>query len=78
VGTIGDWALNPFSFMKLVNVDAGALTSDTTNVAMYGVQTINDTSFRIGDYETLKNASLDPYEAFRNAYIQNRSSKIAK
>ena len=78
VGAVGDWALNPFAFMKLVNVDAGALTSDTTNVAMYGVRTVNDVSFRIGDYEALKKAALDPYEAFRNAYIQNRNSKIAR
>lgn len=78
VGTIGDWAMNPVSFMQLVNLDAGALTSGTTNVAVYGVRTINDTTFRIGDYETLKNAALDPYEAMRNAYIQNRISKIAE
>lgn len=78
VGSVGDWALNPFSFMKLVNVDAGALTSDKTNVAMYGVRTVNDISFRIGDYESLKNAALDPYEAFRNAYIQKRNSKIGQ
>ncbi|WP_419659702.1 VacJ: surface lipoprotein [Desulfosarcina variabilis str. Montpellier] len=78
VGTIGDWAMNPVSFMQLVNVDAGALTSGTTNVAVYGVRTVNDTTFRIGDYETLKNAALDPYEMMRNAYIQNRISKIAE
>lgn len=78
VGSIGDWALNPVSFMQLVNVDAGELTSGTTNVVSYGVRVVNDTSFRIGDYETLKNAAMDPYEAFRNAYIQNRLSKIAQ
>jgi phospholipid-binding lipoprotein MlaA len=77
-GSVGDWALNPFAFMKLVNVDAGALTSGTTNVAMYGVRSINTLSFHIGDYEALKNAALDPYEAFRNAYIQHRNSKIAQ
>jgi phospholipid-binding lipoprotein MlaA len=78
VGAVGDWALNPFTFMQLVNLDGGALTSDTTNVAMFGVRIVNDTSFRIGDYESLKNAALDPYEAFRDAYIQNRRSKIAE
>ena len=78
VGGIGDWAMNPFTFMQLINVDAGALTSGTTNVAVYGVRTVNQTSFRIGDYEALKNAALDPYEAFRDAYIQNRLSKIAQ
>ena len=55
-----------------------SLTSSTTNVIAYGVRTVNDTSFRIGDYETLKNAALDPYQALRNAYIQNRNSKIAE
>jgi phospholipid-binding lipoprotein MlaA len=78
VGSIGDWALNPVSFMQLVNVDAGELTSGTTNVIAYSVRIVNETSFRIGDYESLKNAALDPYEAFRNAYIQNRNSKIAE
>ena len=78
VGLVGDWVLNPFSFMQLINVEAGALTSGTTNVVAYGVRTVNDSSFRLGDYEALKNAALDPYEAFRNAYIQNRNSKIAQ
>lgn len=78
VGSVGDWAINPVSFMQLVHVDAGALTSSTTDIAVYGVRTVNDTTFRIGDYETIKNAALDPYEAIRNAYIQNRISKIAQ
>lgn len=78
VGSIGDWALNPFSFTQLIIADAGSLTSSTINVAAYGIRTVNDTSFRIGDYEDLKNAAMDPYEAFRNAYIQNRNSKIAR
>jgi phospholipid-binding lipoprotein MlaA len=78
VGAVGDWALNPFTFMQLINVDGGALTSDTTNVAVFAVRVVNETSFRIGDYESLKNAALDPYEAFRDAYIQNRRSKIAE
>lgn len=78
VGGIGDWALNPFSFMKLIKVDAGVLTSDSTNVIAFGTRTVNDASFYIGDYEALKNAAMDPYEAFRDAYIQNRLSKIAQ
>jgi len=78
IGFIGDWAMNPVAFMKIVNFDAGHLTSSTTNVVAYSVRVVNDTTFRIGDYELLKNAALDPYEAFRNAYIQNRRSKIAQ
>ena len=78
LGGLGDWALNPFSFMQLVNLDAGALISSETNAIVYGVRTVNDVSFQIGQYEMLKNASLDPYEAFRDAYIQNRNSKISQ
>ncbi|PIE67181.1 MAG: VacJ family lipoprotein [Deltaproteobacteria bacterium] len=78
VGAVGDWALNPLNFMTLINVDAGALTTTTTGAAVFSVRTVNDASFRLGDYETLKDAALDPYEAFRDAYIQNRTSKIAR
>ncbi len=76
VGYVGDWAMNPISFMQLINFDAGELTSDTTNVVASGVRFLNASSFRIGDYETLKKAALDPYEMMRDAYIQNRISKI--
>jgi phospholipid-binding lipoprotein MlaA len=78
LGGVGDWALNPFSFMQLINLEAGVLTSSETNVITYGLRTVNDTSFVIGQYEMLKNAALDPYEAFRDAYVQNRNSKIAQ
>jgi phospholipid-binding lipoprotein MlaA len=37
---------------------------------------VNETSLRIGDYESLKKAALDPYVALRDAYYQNRLSKI--
>ena len=41
-----------------------------------GYQEINDTSLRIGDYESLKEAAIDPYVAFRDAYIQYRLKKV--
>ncbi len=37
---------------------------------------VNRTSFRIGDYERLKKAALDPYVAIRDAYIQNRRMQV--
>jgi phospholipid-binding lipoprotein MlaA len=37
---------------------------------------INDASLRIGDYEALKNAAIDPYVAFRDAYAQYRFQGI--
>lgn len=49
--------------------------------ASSGVRTyeiINDTSLRIGDYEALKGAAIDPYIAIRDAYVQYRYKKIEK
>jgi phospholipid-binding lipoprotein MlaA len=37
---------------------------------------VNDASLRIGDYESLKEAAIDPYVALRNAYIQYRQKKV--
>jgi len=39
---------------------------------------VNYTSFRIGDYETIKQASIDPYLAMRDAYLQYRAEKAKK
>lgn len=40
----------------------------------YGV--VNDTSLRIGDYEALTEAAIDPYIAMRDAYAQYRHNKV--
>lgn len=39
---------------------------------------VNRTSLHIGEYEDLKKASLDPYIAMRDAYIQYRQHFVAK
>jgi len=47
--------------------------------ASLGVSTydlVNSTSLRIGDYEALKDAAIDPYVAFRDAYIQYRMKQV--
>ena len=41
-------------------------------------ETVNDVSLRIGEYEALKEAALDPYVMIRNAYVQNRNKVIAE
>lgn len=68
-GTVGDWFLDPVFYY----IDP---LSASLSISAYRI--LNDVSFRIGDYEALKKAALDPYEAFRNAYIQLRQSKIKK
>lgn len=37
---------------------------------------VNDTSLRIGEYEDLKEAAIDPYNALKDAYHQYRQNKI--
>jgi len=67
VGSVGDAFLDPVNYI---------FPHTKYNVAARGFGTVNDTSLRIGDYESLIKASLDPYIALRNAYIQNRRAKI--
>ena len=46
------------------------------SIGVTGEKSVNEASFRLGDYETLKEASIDPYEAVKNAYIQHRRAKV--
>ena len=75
VGIAGDMAggmfLNPLPYC--IGSDNWKITAGITLLDI-----INDTSFRLGDYETLKKASIDPYKALRDGYIQRRKSKISK
>lgn len=68
VGRVGDYFITPVNYVEPWELDLGLGIVDT----------INQTSFRLGDYEDLKKASLDPYTAIRNAYIQNRKKKITQ
>ncbi len=47
-------------------------------IAVRAYEVVNETSVTIGDYEALKDASLDPYTAIRNAWVQNRNKLIAE
>lgn len=67
VGSVGDAFLNPISIF----VDPTEYAISLNAFAL-----VNNTSLRLGDYEDLKRAALDPYVAVRDAYYQNRKSKI--
>ena len=66
VGLVGDLFLNPTSYVEPTEAAIG----------IYSYKIVNDTSFKIGDYESLKKAAINPYEALRDAYIQHRTSKV--
>ena len=68
VGMVGDRFLNPITYVKPVEA----------SVAIWSYDKINETSMHIGDYESIKDAAIEPYEAFRDAYIQYRNNKVKK
>jgi len=69
LGLVGDIFLDPLFW---VDMDL------RTRVALRGGEVVNDTSLRIGQYEALKEAAIDPYVMIRNAYVQNRNKLIAE
>jgi phospholipid-binding lipoprotein MlaA len=68
VGLAGDLFLNPVFYVQPIEAAVG--------IASYEI--VNDTSLKIGDYESLKKAAINPYDALRDAYIQHRKSKVKK
>lgn len=66
LGKLPDAVLDPFFWYANL----------TLSLSLRGGEAVNDTSFRIGDYEAIKKASLDPYVAIRNGFIQNREKLI--
>jgi phospholipid-binding lipoprotein MlaA len=69
LGRLGDTFLDPIWW---VPVDIWP------SIAIRAGEAVNDTSLRIGEYEALKEAALDPYIMIRNAYVQNRNKLIAE
>ncbi len=68
LGRVPDLVLDPLFFMN----------DPTLSFGLRGIEAVNDTSFRIGDYEAIQRAALDPYIAIRNGYIQNRTKLISE
>lgn len=66
VGMVGDRFLRPTTYLSPTEV----------SLAVGGFRIVNETSFRIGDYEALKKAAIDPYEALRSFYAQFRRVQV--
>jgi phospholipid-binding lipoprotein MlaA len=62
----GDYFLYPVSYISPWYAGLGVRTYEE----------VNDTSLRIGDYESLKEAAIDPYVALRDAYVQYRQKMV--
>ncbi len=63
---VGDYFLFPVSY----------ITPWYDWLAVRAYEEVNDTSLSIGDYESLKEAAIDPYVALRDAYTQYRLKKV--
>lgn len=66
VDIVGDYFLYPVSYLEPFYVP----------LTVRAYEEVNNTSLRIGDYESLKDAAIDPYIAMRDAYAQYRLNKI--
>jgi len=66
IGLIGDWFLDPVTYVEAID----------TYLSIKTVDTVNRATFTLGDYEALKKAAFDPYSALRDAYIQNRRKAV--
>ena len=66
VGLAGDWVVNPITY----------LPPWYTPYVLKSYERVNEVSLRIGDYEALKEAAIDPYLALRDAYLQYRQKKV--
>jgi len=66
VGRLGDWFLNPVSYVEPTE-------------AAYGITAVrftNQSSLNIGEYETFKSMTVEPYIAMRKTYAQYRTKQI--
>ena len=68
LGFVGDLLLNPISYID----------STAWSVGVGAYRRFNDLSFRIGEYEAIKQAAIDPYRAVRDGYIQFRTGILFK
>jgi phospholipid-binding lipoprotein MlaA len=66
LGMVGDYFITPTAYIE-TNALAWALKAE---------EAVNDLSFRIGEYEDLKDAAIEPYLSFKDGYLQYRYKKI--
>lgn len=66
VSIAGNYFLDPVAYLNPWSARMGVNVLDKVNAA----------SLRIGDYEALKDAAVDPYVAFRDAYVQYRYKRV--
>jgi phospholipid-binding lipoprotein MlaA len=67
-GSFGDNYLDPVNYIEDPYVMIGVST----------VRTVNTISFRVGEYEKIKDMAFEPYSAVKDGFIQYRNKQIDK
>jgi phospholipid-binding lipoprotein MlaA len=70
IGLAGDQFMYPLTYVGSSDLSFGESTG------IYAHEKVNDTSFRIGDYESFKESAIDPYISMRDAFVQHRKKKV--
>jgi phospholipid-binding lipoprotein MlaA len=68
VGRVGDYFLDPLNYVEPSLLSTGLKAGER----------VNDLSFRIGDYEDIKQGAMDPYTAVKDGYFQYRDAQLEK
>ena len=66
VGRLGDWFLNPVSYVEPTEAAYGITAFKFTN----------QSSLNIGEYESFRSMTVEPYIAMRKTYAQYRAKQI--
>ena len=74
-GTVLDF-IGPAPYGYVTNYEY--ISERPSMVLVYAGDTVNTVSLHLGEYEELKNFTLDPYTAFKNAYLQRREKAQPK
>lgn len=70
VGIAADRFMYPLSYISSNDLSFGA------SAGIFAGEKVNDMSFNIGQYESFKDAAIDPYVAMRDAFVQYRQKKV--
>jgi phospholipid-binding lipoprotein MlaA len=70
IGLAGDRFMYPLTYVNSSDLSFGE------RMGINAHEKVNDTSFRIGDYESFKESAIDPYISMRDAFVQHRKKKV--
>jgi phospholipid-binding lipoprotein MlaA len=68
IGRVGDTFMHPFTYWGIYEHHF----TFWEGVGLYAHEKVNDTSFKIGEYEAFKESAIDPYISMRDAFVQHR------